>query len=498
MSVESEHPSSPEDFRADPETAGAPEGTEPESAPVYEELEQMPADEEAEPVPPSASGADSNARPAEDSEPELLETRRGMRRYRKGGVEVAEGEDEDDEVLVVSVRLRSAGGKRRIVGTDEPVEARSKIKRLATKAAPASAAAAATRDDEEAASAPPPGAPLMKLTPRAVQDTDGTHRWAGKPWLSSRRLAWSLAVLSALAIAYLLGRNSGAPANIARTPEGRIVAAQPPKLTPVWPPAGITRLDAVLTADAAGDLKTARQLALDLREKMPDAPGLALYLTTLQARQGNSNDAEVDASKLIDPFAPPLQAADVNAHLGFIYARSRDFPRAVAAFADAAAADPFNPDYLRLWAESQRRSGQLQEAINHFREAETRLPTGQPGADVRREDIEFKIRLTQIEAGKDEDLKPAIDEHLQQPLPSGYWLLTAAAYALQHNDMTAAASTLPRARGAFSPEDYARLTNDYFFHAYAVRKEMAGLLSEDTPEARVKPFAPKMGYFIDP
>ena len=423
---------------------------EPESAPVYEELEPEPAYGETDPRSPTASGTESNSQPTEENEPEVIEARRGMRRYRKGGVEVAEGEDDDDEVLVVSVRLRSAGGKRRIVGSDEPAEVRSKIKRLATKVAPSVATAVPARDDDEAMSTPPPlSAPLMKLTPRAVQDIDNKRFWTGGVGSSRNRPVWLLAILVAAVVAYLLGKASNPPTNVARTAAGRIVTAPLPKLTPVWTADGITQLDAVMAADASGDLKKAHQLALDLREKMPDAPGLALYLTTLQTRQGNTNDAEVEASKLVDPFAPPLQAADVNAHLGFIYARSRDFPRAVAAFADAAAADPFNPGYFQLWAESLRRSGQLQEAINHFREAEMRLPIGQPSVEARREDLEFKVRLTQIEAGKDDELKAAIDERLQQPLPSGYWLLTAAAYALQHNDMTAAASRAPARAGCF-------------------------------------------------
>ena len=64
--------------------------------------------------------------------------------------------------------------------------------------------------------------------------------------------------------------------------------------------------------------------------------------------------------------------------------------------------------------------------------------------------------------------------------------------------MTLAASSLQKARAVLSADDYNTLTNDYFFHAFSGDPDMAGLLPPSNPAARVQPFLPKMGYFIDP
>ena len=87
---------------------------------------------------------------------------------------------------------------------------------------------------------------------------------------------------------------------------------------------------------------------------------------------------------------------------------------------------------------------------------------------------------------------------LTAPQPTGYWLLTAAAYALQHGDLAGAADALKKARVALPPETYVGLTNDYFFHNFASRPELAALLPADTPQAREQPFVKRMGYFVDP
>ena len=83
-------------------------------------------------------------------------------------------------------------------------------------------------------------------------------------------------------------------------------------------------------------------------------------------------------------------------------------------------------------------------------------------------------------------------------MPSGCWLLTAAGYGLQHKDMTLAVGSLQKARATLSADDYNALTNDYFFHTFSGDPDVAGLLPPDNPAARVQPFLPRMGYFIDP
>ncbi len=434
----------------------------------------------------------------------------GMRRYRKGDVEIDESSDDDGEILVVSVKLRPSSGnsaaRRRPVEPEES-EVRSKVNRFATKTAPAAPAAPAPASGLVAAApvapatddpaAPPPGAPRAKFTPRTAQGTSGRAAWESTP-LPAGFKKYLVLTLLMLGVGFMAGRRFGHPAPVVQRAATTLTGAPIPKLTTTWAPGRMAQLDAMLAADEHGDLKLARQLALDIKKDLPDSPVLDLYLTTLQVRQNEFKIPENDLARALDAFTPPREAAAINEHLGFVYARHRDFPRAVLAFSDAASTDPFNPEHFQHWAESERRQGHLQDAIDHFNQALVRLPIGSPANSSRREEIALKIRLAQIEMGKDQDLKAEIDAQLKTPVPNGYWLLTAAGYGLQHNDMTLAVSSLQKARATLPANDYLALTNDYFFHSFASNPDVATLLPPDSPAARVQPFLPRMGYFIDP
>ena len=81
--------------------------------------------------------------------------------------------------------------------------------------------------------------------------------------------------------------------------------------------------------------------------------------------------------------------------------------------------------------------------------------------------------------------------------PSGYWLLTAAAVALQHKNLSEAATDLGRARDALGAVTFNELLNDYFFRAYADRKELADFFPLD-PAARRAQLEPTMTYTVEP
>ena len=224
----------------------------------------------------------------------------------------------------------------------------------------------------------------------------------------------------------MAGRRFGHPTVVSPRAATTQTGAPVPRLTTTWSPERMAQIDAMLAADEHGDLKLARQLALDIKKDLPDSPEVDLYLTTIQVRQNEFKIPENDLARVLDAFTPPREAAAINEHLGFVYARQRDFPRAALAFSDAASTDPFNPSHFQHWAETERREGHLQDAIDHFNQALVRLPAGSPSATSRREEIGLKIRLAQIEMDKDEEVKTAIDTQLKSPTPNGYWLLTAA------------------------------------------------------------------------
>ena len=144
-----------------------------------------------------------------------------------------------------------------------------------------------------------------------------------------------------------------------------------------------------------------------------------------------------------------------------------------------------------------RRQGRFQDAIDKFRQALQRLPAGEAESESQRDCAAFKLRLAQIELGHDSEIKPDIDNQLRQPSPSGYWLLTAAAFALQHGDMHGAVDAFQKARDALPTGQYAALTDDYFFHSFAEKPELTDSLPVPSAEAKQQRKA-KMVYFVDP
>lgn len=445
------------------------------------------------PPPPPPPGDPFVDAPPVPEETVSEQTRRALRRYRKSDVVEEPKEDAESEILLLSSLLRRLVEKK-LSNAEEP---EAKAVRTGARFVPRGNAAAGAGNPVESPGPFAQAPPSMKLKPRTAQGASTKDQWQQSNVGLGNWFWYPALIVATAAVTYLLTHNA-APRESAAHPTRAGAISAMARLTPVWPESRIAELDAALAADQDGNLKLAYSLGLELKQRMPDSPGLDLYLATLLARTGHANDAENDSVKLLDAFTPPLEAAAVNENLGFTYARKRELERAASAFADAASTDPFNPTSFEQWAEALRREGQLQQAIARFSEALTRLPLGVVETLSQRDEIAYKIRLTQIEAGQDQEVKAALDGHLNQPRPEGYWLLTAAAYALQHGDMAAAGDALRRAREALPAASYAELTNDYFYHNFSGRKEIAGLLPADTPQVRQAPFVPRMGYFIDP
>ena len=279
-----------------------------------------------------------------------------------------------------------------------------------------------------------------------------SHQPAGNThWLLISAGALALAVL-----AFCLGELSNRPAP---------VAASAPPVTPVWTQPDIARLDRVLDIGQSGNLQGASSDALALARQLGGRPDLEGFASLLEARAGRANDAEADLLRKAAAANSPLEIAAAQKRLGFVFARRRDFRAATEAFASAASADPLDPLVFYDWGEALRRSGLLQEAIGKFQEVLLRLPAGQPESDSLYQNAALRTRLCQIELGSDADLKTEIDRQLARPLPSVYWLLTAVAYDLQHDDAPAAPEILQRIKAALPPDLFEALLNDYFLRA---------------------------------
>ena len=473
----------------------------------------MSADSEPPPTPePEVPPPGSEATPppaAEDTAtPEYLPQKRRYKKPEPAAFDFGVPDETDDEILILGSLLQRLLARKQAESA-EP-ETRSKINRFVQRstaplaAAPtgetgvADPAPAPTENgsappddastDADAGPARPMARPLPKLTPRPVTAA-GDAYWSPP---SRGRGVLYLVFCAGLAIAaFLVGRSAAHPGGAA---PGSVAAPTP---APQWNATLLGKLDQVLAADQSGDLEKAKTAALDLKKQIGSSLELDLYLATLTTRLGHTNDAEADLSRMLEPYMQPLQAAAVNEGMAFTYSRRRDFKRAAEAFADASRINPFAPENFYRWGEVLRRQGRFQDAIDKFRQALQRLPEGDAATESQRECAAFKMGVAQIELGHDSEIKPEIDNHLRQPSPSGYWLLTAAAYALQHNDLPGAVDFLQKAREALPSEQYATLTDDYFFHGYAEKPEMSHVLSVPSAEGKQKE-KDKMVYFVDP
>ena len=442
-----------------------------------------------EPVPPSPASA---VPPAEDTDaPDYLPQKRRHRKPDPPEFDFAD--DTDDEILLLGTLLQKLLARKQTASA-EP-ESRTTIKRFVQKnTAPLGAApATASPGDADATPIADDGAPspaaLPKLTPRLTSPTV-EDQWA----LPNRgQSVLYLVFCAGLSIAaFLVGRGASHPA--ASQPGGATPAATP---APHWNATLLGKLDQILAADQSGDLKNARAQAVDLKKQIGSSLELDLYIASLTTRLGRTNDAEADLSRLLEPYMQPLQAAAVNESMAFTYSRRRDFKRAAEAFADASRIDPFEPDNYYRWGEVLRRQGRLQDAIDKFRQALQRLPEGEAESESQRECAAFKMRLAQIELGHDAEVKPDLEAHLREPSPGGYWLLTAAAFALQHSDIPGATDALQKARVALPASQYAALIDDYYFHAYAEKPDLAALFPPSAQGSKQQKLA-RMVYFVDP
>ncbi len=263
-----------------------------------------------------------------------------------------------------------------------------------------------------------------------------------------------------------------------------------------WSPENLAQLDRALQADQAGDVPSALRLGTALRRTAGALPGLETYLALLNARASRLSDAQATLVGQLAKSPEGWPLVEIDDAMGFTFARQRHFLQASSAFQEAALAMPFAPESFRLWGESLRRQGSLQNAIAALQEALVRYPVGALEFAGAREYVAYKIRLAQIEADQDADIGSSLPARLAAQ-PSGYWLLTEAAFALQHGDDPRAAAALQKAQAVLPPADFDHLLGDYFFRSYAGRPAIAGFFRPDW-EALRQEKVPQLVYFIDP
>lgn len=369
-------------------------------------------------------------------------------------------------------------------------------------ASPNDATAETAVDKTAALAGTDPGSAKASVLPALERPARAVSRGQRRKQRSrARRVAVGafLALAGVLALSFLMGRASvpkPALSTYSSSGSGMVTPAPKPVL-PAWPAAAMAQLDGIIATDRAGEVEDAFAAATALRKQAGGLPGLDLYLGNLQVRLAQLNDANVVTSPLADPLAASTLAAAAYDQMGLIYSRQRNFQAAIDNFSRAAADNPFCGPYYFHWAEALRRRGKPENSLSVFDRALDRLPANMEN-DTLRQRVAFKSRLAAIEIGQGARFKTEMDEALKSPAPTGYWLLTAAAVALQENRIPDAVDTLQRAKAALPPMYFDNLVSDYFFRGFATSSEPVAALVMVDDSTRKLAQRRAGEYFIDP
>ena len=489
-----------------------------EHLPVEPELPVPPANEFSDPVAPfnpdgvlSLPTLFSEPAPMLPSPGELTAEVLAQKRRHKPSTPAGSefGVDPDEDIIVLSSLLHSLLERKQNGGSSAPEgETRARINRFVPRAnggastaehpAPISETSLLNLPPAANFSAPgvdsaegPAPAPFPKFEPRSYEPAPTDWPRNGSAW-GRGVLYFGFAAALALA-AFLVGRTDPRPLPVHRAP------GTADEMSPVrWMPVFSNQLDKAHAADRAGDLSTAARLMDELAQSMKPNPVLQAYQASIDTRRGLSNEVEATLSRLLR-LTPGLDAnARLNEAQGFNYARRRDFDLAIDAFRAVAEVEPFNTTNLLHLGEALRRKGRLAEAADTFRLALARLPDNpSPSMQAQREYLAYERRLSEVENGLGEQLKAALDQHLNAPAPSADWWLTSAALALEKGDVPTATAALKKAQSTLPPEQFSTLMDDYLFRSFSYHPELKTFLNSRTPEQQ-KARQEKTEFYLDP
>lgn len=291
-------------------------------------------------------------------------------------------------------------------------------------------------------------------------------------------LRWSLltAIGAAAAVGgYWFGRPPGNEPDVASADDRARSAIQG------WTPADRDKLAAILAAENSVRPGEMRELARDLIANRPGLTGAALLKARASIAARWHAEAEVTLER-----ARSTGEADAS-EIAFLRASNFGLQRKLdemrICIDDAIAADPVRAEFHFARAEIDRRLGRADDSLAAYARA---LERARPGRSPSAGSIAFRRRLLLIEGGRESEVDAGADQtELAKPTPSGDWLITAAAVALQRRDPAGAAQWLQRARAAMPSREYLERIDDYFFRVHAGRPELKGLFPTTAERAQI-------------
>ena len=173
---------------------------------------------------------------------------------------------------------------------------------------------------------------------------------------------------------------------------------------------------------------------------------------------------------------------------GTLNNRTKGIIRGLDDLATATQFDPFEAKYFYFQGEALRRAGKPQAGLQQLQLALDRLREPSQEGIYR-----LKIRLAQIELGRQDEFKSQLAEELRRNPPALDWILTAAAVEMHGGRFDAAAGYLDQALTLVDQETLNVRLRDYFFYGFANEKSLvrfyAPILHPNAPPAAAAPKA---------
>lgn len=253
--------------------------------------------------------------------------------------------------------------------------------------------------------------------------------------------------------------------------------APAPSATPApaqsnWQESDLQRLDAILSAERALSLEEMGRLIGQLQADRPGLPGLEMLAARHSLLSRRFAEAEVRLSRLLTETGP--RDAELSAELAYLrarnYAAQRKLLEARNCLDESIRRDPRRAEAHFEHGELNRRMGRMNEALADYDRA---LARAQSGRTPSRSMMEFRRRLALVESDRESEMGSAVYmAELSKPVPTGEWVLTAAAVSLHRGDFAVGAQWMQRARSVMRPNDYLAAVEDYFFRNHASRPEL--------------------------
>ncbi len=294
---------------------------------------------------------------------------------------------------------------------------------------------------------------------RLRQETPGRS-----PWFA---LGVAVVVFLLVAGAFLAGHTTWpkffSPAQVSQSPSEK--SAQANEAFKGLPDGDVELIDQAVQAEKAKDYPKAIATLERAQHEAGHIYGMNYHLAELCYKV---NDVARVLPLLNLSIAQGEEVAACYSFRGMLSGQSDRTDRSPGDLEKATQMDPFNARYPFAWGEALRRAGKTEQALEQFRRAADRVQ--EPALSGA---YALKIRLTQIELGRQEEFAARMANQLELSPPPVDWLFTAAAVEMHRSNFPAAAEILARIRGLIGGTAMALQLQDDFFTSFAHESELA-------------------------